>query len=108
MLTSVREPSSLVLLLVLTAGTSRVLKCSEGESGPTAPLAMRPLGWKSAPKMRRRAIALERNGAPLCTRSGCLRTLRGELTLKVGEKLRVLRSLTGRDGYIGDDRQMRG
>ena len=58
--------------------------------------------------MRRRTIALERNGAPLCTRSGCLRTLLGELTLKGGEKLRVLRSLTGRDGYIGDDRQMRG
>ncbi len=34
MLTSVQEPSSLVLLLVLT-GTSRVLKCSEGGSGPT-------------------------------------------------------------------------
>ena len=34
--------------------------------------------------------------------------LLGELTLKGGEKLRVLRSLTGRDGYIGDDRQMRG
>ena len=29
------EPSSLVLLPVLTAGTSRVLKCSESESGPT-------------------------------------------------------------------------
>ena len=50
--------------------------------------------------MRRRTIALERNGAPLCTRSGCLRTLRGELTLKVGEKLRVLLSLTGRDGCV--------
>ena len=37
------ECSSLVLMLVLT-GISRVLKCSEGESGPTAPLAMRPLG----------------------------------------------------------------
>jgi len=50
--------------------------------------------------MRRRTIALERNGAPLCTRTGCLRTLRGELTLKVGEKLRVLLSLTGRDGCV--------
>ena len=38
------ECSSMVLLPVLTAGTSRVLKCSESESGPTAPLAMRPLG----------------------------------------------------------------
>jgi len=38
--------------------------------------------------MRRRTIALERNGAPLCTRSGCLRTLRGELAL-------VVLSLTG-------------
>ena len=34
-LTSVQEPSLLVPLPVLT-GTSRVLKCSEGESGPTA------------------------------------------------------------------------
>ena len=69
------ECSSLVLMPVLTR-TSRVLKCSEGDSGPTAPLAMRPIGRKSVPNKRRRTIALERNGAePLYARcravAGC-------------------------------------